>query len=176
MIPIRVPVYSMALLAVGFLVGSIAGSIIIGDPMSLGLPLGGVGSLAGYVIWMRRRLSAIRNDGKSFHLGSVINVMMCTTVAVGVGIALVGIALIPFVDIDGAPFWIIVVSINIFAVSLHWRAAQQAGTTRWFPTAREIGKETVRTLLAEGPLVVVTKSVFEVGTEAVKGVRRVGQH
>jgi hypothetical protein len=163
---IRVPVYSLALGALGFLIG-----LVIGYE-ALGMFLGGAGSLIGYVVWLRGRLSAIRRNGKAFHLGSVLNVIVCTTIAVGVGIALVIGNLVdnPFV------FWLVMLLINALALWLHWKSALQAGTLQWFPTGGEIANELIHTATAEEPAVAVLKAVGEVGRDAFQEARHMGQH
>jgi hypothetical protein len=164
MIFIRVPVYSLGLGFIGLVVG------VITDSLPLGMTLAGLGSLAGYVIWLRARLAAIRL-GKAFHLGSVLNVLICTTIAVGFGIlALLAGADSPEGFANGL-FWIVVVLANAGAVWLHAREARATGTTRWFPTAGEVGREAVKTVFAEEPLQAAAKAAFEVGKDTVSRVR-----
>jgi hypothetical protein len=165
-IMIRVPVYSLALGAIGFVIGAVMGN------EAVSMFLGGAGSLIGYGVWLRARLSAIRYSGKAFHLGSVLNVIVCTTIAVGFGIALV----IREEIVDANIFWFIMLVINALAVWLHWKAALRAGTLRWFPTGREVGEELIHTVTAEEPAIAALRAVGEVGSDAFKEAWRMGQH
>lgn len=162
---LRIPTYSLALLAIGIVIGAIAGS------ERLAYALGGAGSLIGYVIWMRARVKAIQ-AGMAFHLGSVVATILCTVVAIGVGVVGLG----GNDAMANNEFWLVTLPASAFAVWLQWRTAQQSRTTRLLPTAGEVGREVLRTVFAEEAGPAALGAIVEIGADAAKKAKHVGSH
>jgi hypothetical protein len=160
---LRLPRYSFALLALGVIIGGILGG------KRLAFAFGGVGAIIGYLIWLRARLLLIR-AGKPFHIGSFVNVLVCTCVAVGLGI--VGVTGDGFVT--NGQFWTLEFSASAIAVWLHWKAAKQAGTTRLLPTTSEFGQEFKNTIVGsiKEPGEVAMEALFE----TIRDARRSHKH
>ena len=136
---IRFPVYSLAFM---FIAG-IGGVIFFGSNEDKTLALVGAGSLLGYIIWIAARLRAVR-EGKPVHLGSVLNILVCTLFAVGIGLA--GISKLMKLDIGNVAFWLIVLSIAGLVI---WAHVVAASAVRWLPTGREIAREAWETVKAD---------------------------
>jgi hypothetical protein len=149
---LRIPVHSLAFGAIGMIIG-----IVLGQE-SLGLHLAGLGCLVGYVIWLRSRIHALQN-GKPFHLGSVVDVVVCTFIAVGFGLVGIGGNFL-----SNGPFVSMVLGTTAVALWLHWHYSR---TVKFFPSAGEIGKETVRAVFADDIGIAALHAVVDVGKDAV---------
>jgi hypothetical protein len=137
------------------------GGILGGEQMAV--HLAGIGCLAGYPIWLRARLRALR-DGKPFHLGSVVNVIVCTIIAIGFGLASA------FSDfLSNGPFVGMTLAVTAAALWLHWHFAR---TVKLLPSAGEIGHEIVGAIFADDMGIAALHAVVDVGKEAVKDLRR----
>lgn len=122
----RVPFFSLVFFVVGVGIGALA------DDRNLAMLLGGTGSVLGYVLWTRARLRAIR-AGKAFHIGSVINILICTIVAIGLGVAGIAGSLMP-ADIAKPIAQLSMLVVSVVVVRLHWSAAREARQAQGTPT------------------------------------------
>src|SRR6185437_5775473 len=115
------------------------------------------------VFWLRSRVGAIRG-GKRFHLGSVLNTVLCTFLAVGIGLfGLFGEDSLR----HGGGMFILLLS-SVLAVGLQWRAAKEAHTLGVLPTAGDVAREAVGTVFAEEAGPESFKALIEVGGEMIK--------
>jgi hypothetical protein len=153
---LRIPVYSLAFGAVGMLIGGVIG----GGEMAV--VAAGFGCLLGYPLWLKARLEDLK-DGKPFHLGSVVNVIVCTVIAVGFGVACIAPR-----SFGAGTFWVITLGVAGVALWLHWHSAR---TVKLLPSAREVGREAVGTLFADDIGVAATHAVVDVGKGAINGLR-----
>jgi hypothetical protein len=153
---LRIPVYSLAFGAVGMLIGGIVGGV------QMAVVATGFGCLLGYPLWLKARLEAVKN-GKPFHLGSVVNVIVCTVVAVGFGLGCIAPN-----SLGAGTFYAITLGVASIALWLHWRSAT---TVKLLPSAREVGQEAVGVVFADDIGVAATRAVLDVGKSAVSGLR-----
>jgi hypothetical protein len=157
---IRVPAHSLVFGAIGLGVG------IMFDNMTIAFLLCAFGATVGYLIWLKARLNALR-VGKPFHIGSAINVIICTaivaTVVFGSVVAILGEDIIP-----GSVFISGVLLTTSAMVILHWRTAHKAGTLRLFPTWKEVGKEAWETATAGGIGEALASATKDVAGDLIK--------
>lgn len=153
---LRIPVYSLALGAVGVAIG-----LALGDEHTAAV-LMGYGCLIGYAIWLRARLLAFK-AGKPFHAGTVLNVLICTVVGIGIGLAAIAGD-----SMSNRTFLWVTLSISTVAIWLHWHVATRI---RVLPSMREGGQEVVGSVLAHDVGVATAHAVFEVGKDIVKDIK-----
>jgi hypothetical protein len=157
-IMLRVPVYSLALGALGMFLGAILGG------ETAAVELAGFGALIGYVIWLRARLLSTR-AGRPFHLGSVINIVVCTVVTIGASLG----AIAGPDGVSSGLLWGTTLSITAVAIWLHWHFAKQV---RILPPAREVGKEVLGVLFAHDIGIAAGHAILEVGKDMTEEFRR----
>jgi len=114
----RVPLYSLVFFVVGVVIGVAAGSD------ALAMTLGGSGSVLGYVLWVRARVQAVR-AGMPFHIFSIVNILICTICALGLGVAGMVHNFVPKATGNLIAQISMLVG-SAVVIRLHWLAAKQA--------------------------------------------------